>query len=135
MRVVLDAYVWVSAALAPGPPRDVISAWISNGSIEVIMCIELYEEIAEVLLRREKIRKWLTMSEAEHYLEALKALVDFSPNPHIEEVGLRDSADSYIVALARQERCEFIVTGDKDLLEWPDQRPPCVTSRDFLSLI
>ena len=135
MRVVLDANVWVSAALAPGPPRDVINAWISHGSIEVIMCVELYEEIADVLLRREKIRKWLTMSEAEHYVEALKAVVDLSPNPNLEEVGLRDSDDSYIVALARQERCEFIVTGDKDLLEWPIQRPPCVTAREFLSLI
>lgn len=133
MRVVIDTNVWVSAALAPGPPRDVLKAWTSHTSIEVVMCLELYEEIAEVLLKREKIRKWLTIDEAQRYLDALRALVDFAPNPLVEEVGLRDSADSYIVALARQGRCDFIVTGDKDLLEWPDQRPTCLTPKEFLS--
>ena len=97
------------------------------------MCLELYEEIAEVLLKREKIRKWLTIDEAQKYLDALRMMVDFAPNPPVEEVELRDSADLYIVALARQGRCDFIVTGDKDLLEWPDQRPPCLTPKEFLS--
>ena len=96
------------------------------------MCLELYEEIAEVLLRREKIRKWLTIDEAQRFLVAIRELIDFAPNPHVEEVGLRDSADSYIVALARQERCELIVTGDRDLLEWAEQSPPCITPKEFL---
>ena len=97
------------------------------------MCLELYEEIAEVLLQREKIRKWLTIDEAQKFLDTIRALVDLAPNPHVEEVGLRDSADSYIVTLARQERCELIVTGDRDLLEWSDQSPRCLTPMEFLS--
>jgi predicted nucleic acid-binding protein len=28
--------------------------------------------------------------------------------------------------------CEYIVTGDKDLLEWEAQVPPCITPADFL---
>jgi len=96
------------------------------------MCPELYEEIAGVLLQREKIRKWLSIEEAQKFVDTIRGLIDFAPNPHVEEVGLRDSADSYIVALARQERCELIVTGDRDLLEWAEQSPPCITPKEFL---
>ena len=133
MRVVIDTNVWVSAALAPGPPREVLEAWTSHSSIEVVMCFELFEEMSEVLLQREKIRRWLSVDEAERCLTAIRAIVSFVPNPLNDEVGLRDNADSYIVTLARQENCEFIVTGDRDLLEWPDQRPPCITPKEFLN--
>lgn len=129
----MDTNVWVSAVLTPGPPREVIDLWVSRSTIEVVMCLELYEEIAEVLLQREKIRKWLSINEAEKYLGTIRALTDLVPNPPFKDVGLRDSADSYLVALARQERCEFIVSGDRDLLEWPDQMPPCITPNEFLS--
>jgi len=133
VRIVVDTNVWVSAALAPGPPRDVLHSWVSNNSIEVVMCFELYEEISEVLLQREKIKKWLTADEAHKFLDAIEVLINFVPNPTVDDVGLRDSDDSYIVALARRYDCEYIVTGDRDLLEWPAQQPPCVTPKEFLS--
>jgi len=61
----------------------VIDLWVSRSTIEVVMCLELYEEIAEVLLQREKIRKWLTIDEAQKFLDTIRALVDFVPNPHV----------------------------------------------------
>jgi putative PIN family toxin of toxin-antitoxin system len=97
------------------------------------MCLDLYEEISEVLLQSEKLRRWLAIDKANGFLIAIRELVNFVPNPPDVDVGLRDRADSYIVALARQERCKFIVTGDRDLLEWSDQSPPCVTPKEFLS--
>lgn len=97
------------------------------------MCLELFEEMSEVLLQREKIRRWISLDRAQEYLDSVRALINFVPNPQADDVGLRDGADSYIVALARQERCEFIVTGDQDLLEWPDQTPPCITPKEFLN--
>lgn len=133
MRIVIDTNVWVSAALTPGPPRDVLKVWTSHSSVEVVMCLELFEEMSEVLLQREKIRRWISLDRAQEYLDSVRALINFVPNPQADDVGLRDGADSYIVALARQERCEFIVTGDQDLLEWPDQTPPCITPKEFLN--
>jgi putative PIN family toxin of toxin-antitoxin system len=97
------------------------------------MCSELYDEISEVLLEREKIRKWLTTDKAHKFLDAIRVLITFVPNPTVDDVGLRDSDDAYIVALARREACDYIVTGDRDLLEWADQKPPCVTPKEFLN--
>ena len=96
------------------------------------MCAELFAELADVLTQREKIRQWISLDDARTYLDAIRVLVDIVPTPPVEDVGLRDSADSYIVALARKESCVFIVTGDRDLLEWTDQRPPCIVPAAFL---
>ena len=47
------------------------------------------------------------------------------------EAATRDVDDDYLVALAREHSADFIVTGDKDLLEWEDQTPPAITPAAF----
>jgi predicted nucleic acid-binding protein len=42
---------------------------------------------------------------------------------------------TYLVALAREHSANFIVTGDKDLLEWEDQTPPAMTPAAFEELL
>lgn len=44
----------------------------------------------------------------------------------------RDPADDYLVALARAEGADAIVSGDKHLLELERPRPPVVTAREFV---
>ncbi len=34
--------------------------------------------------------------------------------------------DDYLIALAREHGVDYIVTGDKDLLEWSEQQPPVI---------
>lgn len=59
-------------------------------------------------------------------------MVDLVPDPLVEEVGIRDSEDAYLVSLARMHHRDFIVTGDKDLLEWEHQEPPCIAPATLL---
>lgn len=61
------------------------------------------------------------------FVETIETLVDLVDDP--TEVGseTRDPNDDYLVALARAHDVEFIVSGDKDLLEWETQQPPVVT--------
>jgi predicted nucleic acid-binding protein len=47
----------------------------------------------------------------------------------------RDVDDDYLVALARQYDADYIVSGDKDMLAWPDQRPPVISPADFEQII
>lgn len=60
--------------------------------------------------------------------------VDLVPDPPVEELGVRDTDDTYLVSLARRNNCDFIVTGDKDLLEWERQEPRCITPASFAEL-
>ena len=49
MKVVIDANVWISAAIRKGPSHVVVERWLAGGDIEVVMCPELLDEISEVL--------------------------------------------------------------------------------------
>ena len=91
------------------------------------MCPELLDEIREVLTTRERLRKWISHEQAVAYIEIIGTMVDLVPDPPVEELGVRDSDDNYLVSLAQIHHCDFIVTGDKDLLEWERQEPRCIT--------
>ncbi|MDH3249736.1 MAG: putative toxin-antitoxin system toxin component, PIN family [Acidimicrobiia bacterium] len=136
MRVVLDANIWVSAAIRTGPAHRIVQSWLSaSGSFEVVICTALIAEVEEVLTQRPRMRKWIALDVAEHFVETLRVLADVVPDPVEVEATTRDVDDDYLVALAREHGADYIVTGDKDLLEWPDQRPPVLAPAAFAELV
>jgi predicted nucleic acid-binding protein len=58
--VVIDANVFVSAAIQRGASHRIVSAWLSGGAdFEIIMCPALLGEIRDVLTTRPRLRKWI----------------------------------------------------------------------------
>ncbi|MBB4665057.1 hypothetical protein [Conexibacter arvalis] len=47
----------------------------------------------------------------------------------------RDPADDYLVALARAQQVDAIVSGDRDLVEAGIERPPVQRPADFIGLL
>ena len=72
MRIVVDANVFISAAIQHGPSHRIVEAWLEDNAFALIVCPALLREI---------------------------------------------------------DGC--IISGDKDLLDWPEQRPPVLTPRAF----
>ena len=81
------------------------------------------------------MRRWIDLPVAELYVETIAAVADLVPDPGQVVPLTRDSADDYLIALARIHHAECIVSGDRDLLEWVEQRPPVVTPAAFATLI
>lgn len=81
------------------------------------------------------MRKWIAFDAAEHFVETLRVLADVVPDPAEVEATTRDVADDYLVALAREQTADYIVTGDNDLLEWPERRPPVLTPAAFVECL
>lgn len=126
MRVVLDANIYVSAAIGVGPAHRIVQAALSATGIDVCLCPMLLTEIGDVLAR-PRLRKRISAEASEVFVDDLVMLLDFVPDPSRVRAATRDPKDDYIVALAREQGADFIVTGDKGLLEWEEQRPPVVT--------
>jgi uncharacterized protein len=136
MRVVLDANVWVSAAIRTGPAHRIVQAWLAaSATFDVVLCPALIAEVADVLTRRPRMRKWISLDVAERYVATIRALADLVPDPEVVESTTRDVDDDYLVALARQHAADYIVTGDKDLLEWPEQGASVITPAAFVQLV
>lgn len=131
-RVLLDTNVWVSALIAEGPAHRIVQRWLSGESnFEVVLCPRLIDEIRDVLTR-PKIARLVPPGLAEAFVDQTLAAADtIHPDPVEARSGVRDPDDDYLIALARATGADVIVTGDRDLLEWPDQQPPVVTPSAF----
>ena len=131
MRVVLDANVLVSAAISQGSSHRIVHAWLATQPFELVVCRRLLDEVDTVLTRRPRLRRWITVSAAQVYLARLSTAADVQRDPKAGPRLSRDPDDDYVIYLARQNYAEVIVTGDDDLLEWPDQDPPTMTPTEF----
>lgn len=135
MRIVLDANVLVSAAIAEGPPHRIVQKWLESGAYEVLICPMILEEVSTVLTKRSRLRQWIDVSTAEQFIEAIRALARLVDDPAEVQVLTRDRNDDYLIGLARAHEADFIVSGDRDLLDWEEQDPPVLSPVEFESLL
>jgi uncharacterized protein len=130
--VVIDANVFISAAIQRGASHRIVESWLSGtAEFEVVMCPALLGEIREVLTVRPRIRRWISIETATLFVDTIEALVDLVDDPDAVATETRDPDDDYLSALARANDAEVIISGDKDLLDWELQRPPVVSPAQF----
>lgn len=113
----------VSAAISPaGPPRQILNAW-TNERFELIASPALLNELADVL-DRPKFRRFITTAVATEFIDGLAtdAVIVADP-PRLPGVS-GDPDDDYLVALARATGADYLVSGDRDLLDLRHPRRP-----------
>ena len=77
--VIIDANVFVSAAIGRGPSTRLIDTWMSGqASFEVIMCPKLIGEISDVL-DRPRLRKRISADDAREFV----AMISGSAEPSV----------------------------------------------------
>jgi putative PIN family toxin of toxin-antitoxin system len=118
LRVVADANVLVSAAIARSPqaPSVLTLDAALDGRVELVISPMLLREVTMVLAR-PRLKKYVSPDEAARFVADLAAqttLVVDAPGPH--PAVCRDPRDDYLVALAEASEAEAIVSGDLDLL-------------------
>jgi len=113
MRILLDANIWVSAAISK-KMRDRLEVFIRNPDMVVICSNELLAEIEETLAR-PKLAKYITPDNVETYLQIIRDRVDLIEPQSVVEI-CRDPNDDYLLALCVDAEADFFITGDKDLL-------------------
>jgi predicted nucleic acid-binding protein len=87
------------------------------------------------VLARPKLRRWISPAVAREFVDGLAddALVVDDP-PAAPGVS-PDPDDDYLVALARAANADYLVSGDRHVLELEDPDPPVLTPRQFLDLL
>ena len=134
IRVVLDANVLVSAALARDPAAPSVRAFdaLLDGRIEAVGCPVLLGDVAAVL-GRDRIRRYLSVNEARRFVTDLAGVMTLAANPRTPYPAVcRDPGDDYLVALARVAVVDALVTGGSDLLEVGDAGVAVITPRELV---
>ncbi|WP_420637793.1 putative toxin-antitoxin system toxin component, PIN family [Candidatus Poriferisocius sp.] len=134
MQVVLDANVYVSAAIAKGPSHRIVRAALTSQELDAIVCPTLIAEVQDVLGRPHLLKR-IGAERVRSFVNDLRILALRVPDPSTNQAYTRDPSDDYLITLARQHDASYIVSGDKDLLEWAEQRPPVLTPAAFEELM
>jgi putative PIN family toxin of toxin-antitoxin system len=128
-RLVLDTSALLSAIVAtPGSPPGRLIAAARAGVFEPIICPLILDELRRGLAK-PYFRQRVSAAEADEILDAFELIATVLPDPTSPPSVLRDPTDDFLVALALNASAEAIVTGDHDLLDVSELRPPAIDAR------
>lgn len=137
-RVVVDANVYLSALIRPqGPPGQILKRLLGERAHTIIVSKAILEEVRRSL-DYPKVRKKLdaTDEELDAWVDSIGVLADFvSGAPDVRIVESDPDDDSYVAA-ALDGRADFIVSGDRHLVDLEEvEGIRIVTPRQFLDLL
>jgi putative PIN family toxin of toxin-antitoxin system len=112
-KIIIDSNIWISFLI--GKNLKGLQDYIDSDFIKIITCNEQLEELSEVF-KKPKIRKHFSKGQIAEFFELMD---EASENIAIKtKTNLcRDAKDNYLVALAIDSNADYLITGDRDLLE------------------
>jgi putative PIN family toxin of toxin-antitoxin system len=136
IRAVLDANVYVSAAVRPeGPPGQIIERFL-RGAFEIVTSQAIVEEVLRAL-NYPKVRKYIRPGlDPELWFEDIVVLSQLVAGDREVAGASKDPDDDKYIAAAINGRAGFLVAGDSDLLEMKEYDGIRIVSpRVFLDLL
>jgi len=112
-KIIVDTNIWISFLI--GKNLKGLQNQIDSQFIKIITCDEQLFELSEVF-KKPKIKKYFSKGQIVEFFELLD---EFSEKFIIKtKTNLcRDPKDDYLVSLAIDSKADFMLSGDKDLLE------------------
>ena len=135
-RVVIDANTLASGSVDPhgDSPPCLLFNELEEMRFEAIACPELLGEITDTLHKPYFLDR-IGEENVEDILTGIADACTILDDPTEIDAILRDPDDDYLIALARTAEAEYIITGDRDLLEHVDLRPPAINARSACELL
>ncbi len=113
IKVIFDTNVWISFLI--GKRLAIIKNYLSSGKIVIILTSQLITEINEVTTR-PKLQKYFPQQNVKELLQLLNTIavfVEIKPKNFI----CKDAKDNFLLDLIEFSKANYLVTGDKFLLE------------------
>lgn len=119
LRAVLDANVLTSALIRPqGPPGQIMALLLKEQAFELIVSDAILAELRGCLTY-PRVRKYLTATDAELdlWVTGLGVVADVVTGERVLSVVEADPDDDKYLAAAIEGRADYVVSGDKHLLD------------------
>jgi putative PIN family toxin of toxin-antitoxin system len=131
LRAVADVNVLVSAARSPNGLRGRLLDDATAGRWRPVVSMLLFQELEEVLAR-PKFMDVLGQETTDRFLADLLSVAEWAQDPKAASISAtRDPDDEYLLALARSAKVDALISGDRDLTDLPETKPPIETPAQF----
>lgn len=128
-RIVIDTNLWISFLITKDFAK--LDEIIFSRKSILVFSQELLDEFLEVA-KRPKFRRFFSSADIEEMLETIDEYADFI-NVYTKIDVCRDAKDNFLLSLAVDGKADFLLTGDKDLLELVKlNNTMIITISDFL---
>ena len=126
MRVILDANVLIAAVAGRGLCEDLLELCLEEHRL--IISEELLEELHRNLTKKLKVPEPVVVD----FCRLLRNHAIMGVPSPVPKNACRDAKDHYLLGLSQSAKTEYLVTGDKDLIEcgWKGMTK-IVTPRQF----
>ena len=138
MRIILDANVFVSAAISPhGACSKILEAILENpDEFELILTEQMISETIASLNKPRVSRYFKPEYDPALWMEDISSLSTIIPDFPISFDECRDPDDVVYLAAANSAKARFIVSGDKDLTVLKRyQETDIISPKEFIFLI
>jgi hypothetical protein len=131
-KVIIDTNIWISFLI--GKELQDLKDLIVSGKVKVITTDQLLSEI-RLVTSREKLKRYFNQDKVSDLISLLEILAEKVKIKKVEKI-CRDPKDDFLLALSRESRANYLITGDKDLLDIKVYgRTRIVNVRQFKALI
>lgn len=112
-RLVIDTNLWIAFLITNNYKK--LDEKIRRKAVTILFSLELIEEVISVA-ERPKFRRYFTKHDLKELVDLFDAygeIVDV-----ISKVDIcRDPKDNFLLALAKDSKANYLITGDQDLLD------------------
>ena len=112
-RIIIDTNLWISFLITKDYTK--LDDILFSKTCILIFSQELLDEFLEVT-KRPKFRRFFSSSDIEDILETIDEYADFV-KVKTQVVVCRDTKDNFLLSLSVDGSADFLLTGDKDLLD------------------
>ena len=129
INVIIDTNLWTSFLISKNYKQ--LDEIILERNCTLVFSEELMDEFLSVI-KRPKLRKFFTQEDTEGLIETIEDFANFFKITSKVEA-CRDVKDNFLLSLAKDSNANFLITGDKDLLELDFfEKTRIITITDFL---
>jgi putative PIN family toxin of toxin-antitoxin system len=113
LKLIIDTNLWVSFIISN--KQSLLDPFLFNEVARLLFSTELITEIQETI-KKPRLKKFFETNALDEMLSTFEPFIDLIQVESIVTV-CRDPKDNFLLALAKDGKADYLLTGDKDLLE------------------
>jgi hypothetical protein len=113
LKLIIDTNLWVSFIISN--KLSLLDSFLFNDEARILFSTELIHEIEETIAK-PKLKKYFKANGLEEMLSTFEPFIDLIEIKTVVTV-CRDPKDNFLLALAKDGKADYLLTGDKDLLD------------------
>ncbi len=112
LKLIVDTNLWVSFIISN--KLNLLDPLLFNGDARLLFSVELIAEIQETIAK-PRLKKYFGTNALDQMFSAFEPFIDLVTVESIV-TACRDPRDNFLLALAKDGKADYLLTGDSDLL-------------------